>query len=171
MLKLKLQYFGHLMQTVDSLENDVGRDWGQEEKGMTEDGDGWMASPTWWAWVWVNSGSWWWTGRPGVLRLMRLQIVGHDWATELNWTKCSIVYIYLNDFYLAFICFLKYFWLSNRYKRSIREVILHTMEVYNLFIIFWLITKFNHAFIVYFNRKLCDNPTAHKKLTYYYSDS
>ena len=46
MLKLKLQYFGHLMQTVDSLENDAGRDWGQEEKGMTEDGDGWMASPT-----------------------------------------------------------------------------------------------------------------------------
>ena len=45
------------------------------------------------------------------------------------------------------------------------------MEVYNLVIIFWLITKLNHAFIVYFNRKLCDNPTTHKQLTYYYSDS
>jgi len=44
---------------------DAGRDWGQEEKGMTE-WDGWMASLTWWTWVWVNSGSWWWTGRPGV---------------------------------------------------------------------------------------------------------
>ena len=47
--------------------------------------DGWMASLTWWTWVWVNSGSWWWTGRPGVLRFMGLQRVGHDWATELNW--------------------------------------------------------------------------------------
>ena len=49
--------------------------------------DGWMASPTQWAWVWVNSGSWWWTGRPGVLRFMGSQRVGHDWATELNWTE------------------------------------------------------------------------------------
>ena len=49
--------------------------------------DGWMASPTRWTWVWVNSGSWWWTGRPGVLWFMRLQRVGHDWATELNWTE------------------------------------------------------------------------------------
>ena len=49
--------------------------------------DGWMASLTQWTWVWVNSGSWWWTGRPGVLRFMGLQRVGHDWATELNWTE------------------------------------------------------------------------------------
>ena len=48
--------------------------------------DGWMASPTQWAWVWVNSGSWLWTGRPGVLQFMGLQRVRHDWATELNWT-------------------------------------------------------------------------------------
>ena len=47
--------------------------------------DGWMASPTLRMWVWVNSGSWWWTGRPGVLRFMGSQRVGHDWATELNW--------------------------------------------------------------------------------------
>ena len=47
--------------------------------------DGWMASPTRWTWLWVNSGSWWWTGRPGVLRFMGSQRVGHDWATELNW--------------------------------------------------------------------------------------
>ena len=47
--------------------------------------DGWMAPLTQWAWVWVNSGSWWWTGRPGVLRFMGSQRVGHDWATELNW--------------------------------------------------------------------------------------
>ena len=49
--------------------------------------DGWMASPTQWTWVWVNSRSWWWTGRPGVLQFMGSQRVGHDWATELNWTE------------------------------------------------------------------------------------
>ena len=49
--------------------------------------DGWMASLTQWTWVWVNSRSWWWTGRPGVLLFMGLQRVGHDWATELNWTE------------------------------------------------------------------------------------
>ena len=48
--------------------------------------DGWMASLTRWTWIWVNFGSWWWTGRPGVLRFMGSQRVGHDWATELNWT-------------------------------------------------------------------------------------
>ena len=50
--------------------------------------DGWMASPTWWTWVWASSGSWLWTGKPGMLQSMGLQIVRHDWATELNWTKC-----------------------------------------------------------------------------------
>ena len=49
--------------------------------------DGWMASPTWWTWVWVSSGSWWWTGRPGLLQSMGSQRVGHDWAPELNWTE------------------------------------------------------------------------------------
>ena len=51
--------------------------------------DGWMASLTWWTWVWVNSRRWWWTGRPGVLRFMGSQRVGHDWATELNWNKLN----------------------------------------------------------------------------------
>ena len=48
-----------------------------------------MVSPTRWTWVWVNSGSWWWTGRPGVLQFMQLQKTGHDWATELNWIRIS----------------------------------------------------------------------------------
>ena len=61
--------------------------------------DGWMASPTRWTWVWVNSGSWWWTGRPGVLRFMGLQRVGHNWATELNWTDSSEIL----DLYLDFV--------------------------------------------------------------------
>ena len=52
----------------------VGRGW-----------DGWMASSTRWTWVWVNSGSWWWTGRPGVLRFMGSQRFRHDWMTEPNW--------------------------------------------------------------------------------------
>ena len=52
-----------------------------------EKGNGWVASLTRWTWVWVNSGSWWWTGRPGVLWFMGSQRVGHDWATELNWTE------------------------------------------------------------------------------------
>ena len=63
--------------------------------GKIEDGrrrgwqrmNGWMASLTQRTWVWVNSGSWWWTGRPGVLRFMGSQRVGHDWETELNWTE------------------------------------------------------------------------------------
>ena len=71
---------------------DVGKDWRQEEKGTTWDEiDGWMASPTQWTWVWVNSGNWWWTGRLGVLRFMGLQIVRHDWETELNWQGIMFV--------------------------------------------------------------------------------
>ena len=55
--------------------------------------DGWMASPTHWTWVWVNPGSWWWTGRPGMLQFMGSQRVRHNWVTELNWsenTNCLI---------------------------------------------------------------------------------
>ena len=82
MLKLKLQYFGHLMRRVDLLEKTLmlGGIGGRRRRGWQR-----MASRTQWTWVWVNSGSWWWTGRPGVLRFMGSQRVGHDWATELNW--------------------------------------------------------------------------------------
>ena len=59
---------------------------GAGEEGDDREWDGWMASLTQWTWVWVNSGSWWWTGRPGLLWFMGSQRVGHDWATELNWT-------------------------------------------------------------------------------------
>ena len=72
------------------------RPWCWEGLGAGGEGDdkgwdGWMASPTWCTWVWVDSGSCWWTGRPGVLRFMGLQRVGHDWATELNWTGVVLV--------------------------------------------------------------------------------
>ena len=88
MLKLKLQYFSHLMWRADSFE----KTWCWERLkagGEREDRgwDGWMASPIQWTWVWVNSGSWWWTERPGVLLSMGSQRVGHDWTTELNWTS------------------------------------------------------------------------------------
>ena len=76
---------------------DAWKDWRWDEKGTTGL-DGWMASPTRWTWVWVNSGSWWWTGRPGMLRFMGSQRVGHDWVTELNWTDVSVcVFVFLNN--------------------------------------------------------------------------
>ena len=53
--------------------------------------DGWMASPTWWTWVWASSGSWWWIRKPGVLQSMRSQRVRHDSVTELNWTLSYMV--------------------------------------------------------------------------------
>ena len=73
---------------VDSLEKTLmlgglGAGGEGEDRGW----DGWMALLTRWTWVWVNSGSWWWRGRPGVLRFMGSQRVGHDWVTELNWTE------------------------------------------------------------------------------------
>ena len=66
---------------------DAGKDWGQEEKGMTEDEMVGWASPTRWTWVWLNPGSWWWTGRPAVLwsiGVSKSRTWLSDW-TELNW--------------------------------------------------------------------------------------
>ena len=90
MLKLKLQSFGHLVQRVDSLEKTLmlGRIRGRRRRGWQRmrwlDGitDSMDLS-------WVTSGSWWWTGRPGVLRFMGSQRVGHHWATELKWTELN----------------------------------------------------------------------------------
>ena len=85
-LKLKLQYFGHLMRRVDLLEKTLMLGGiGGRRKVDNRGWDGWMASPTRWTWVWMNSGRWWWTGRPGVLQFMGSQRVRHDWVTELNW--------------------------------------------------------------------------------------
>ena len=74
MLKLKLQYFGHLMQRTYTLEKTMRlgkiEDRGErDERGW----DGWMASLTRWTWVWASFGSWWWTGKPGMLQPMGLQ--------------------------------------------------------------------------------------------------
>ena len=62
---------------------DAGKDWGQEP-GVDRGWDGWMASPTWWTWVWVGSRSWWWIGKPGVLQSMGSQ----SW-TWLKWLSSS----------------------------------------------------------------------------------
>ena len=80
-------------------DSDAGRDWGQEEKGTTEDEmAGWHRWLDGRTWVSVNSGSWWWTGRPGVLRFMASQRVVHDWATEVNWTDWCF------SFWLTSLC-------------------------------------------------------------------
>ena len=84
MLKLKLQYSGHLIELTH-----WKRPWCWERLRAGGEGDdrgwhGWMASPTQWTWVWVNSGSWWWTGKPGVLWFRGSQRVRHDWGTGLN---------------------------------------------------------------------------------------
>ena len=88
MLKLKVQYFGHLMWSADSFEKTLML--GKMKAGGEGDDRGWdrwMASPVQWTWAWVNSRSWWWTGRSGVLRFMESQRFRHVWVTELNWTE------------------------------------------------------------------------------------
>ena len=100
MLELKLQY---LTTSCEDLTH-WRRLWCWEGLGAGGEGDergwdGWMASLTRWTSVWVNSGSWWWTGRPGVLRFMGLQRVGHNWETELNWKyveACSFEHMCMN---------------------------------------------------------------------------
>ena len=88
MLKLKPQYFGHLMRRVDSLEKTlmlggIGGRRRRDDRAW----DGWMASSTRWMWVWVNSGSCWWTGSPGVLRFMGRK--ESETTEQLNWTELN----------------------------------------------------------------------------------
>ena len=93
MVKLILQYLAIWCEELIHLK----RPWCWERlklggKGDDREWDGWMASLIQWTWVWVNSGSWWWTGRPGVLQSMGLQRVGLNWVSELNRT------VLLNNF-------------------------------------------------------------------------
>ena len=85
MLKLKLQYFGHLMQRTDSLEKTliVGKIEGRRRRGHRGRG-GWMAPLTQWTWVWVKFGNWWWKWRPDVLQSMGAELDRTEW---LNWTE------------------------------------------------------------------------------------
>ena len=115
MLKLKLQYFSPWCEEPTQLK----RPWCWERlkaggEGDDRGSDGWAASLTKWTWLWVNSGSWRWTGRPGVLQSMGWQGVGHDWATELNCTelRCDA------DTWCFYLCFdiLLEFWKVDKAK-------------------------------------------------------
>ena len=93
MLKPKFQYFGHLMWRADSLEKTlILRKTRAAGEGDERERDGWMASPTQWTWVWASLGSWWWTGKPGVLQSMGCkELDSTEWLiwTELNRTSSS----------------------------------------------------------------------------------
>ena len=115
MLKLKLQYFGHLMRRANSFE----KTWCWERLRAGGQGDdrgwnGWMASPTQRTWVWVDSRSWWWTGRPGVLQFMESQRVGHDWATELN---CEVEVLKLKLYAKICVCVAMYVYKNIHHKK------------------------------------------------------
>ena len=85
MLKLKRQYLAFFGEGLTHWKRPWCWEWLKAGgEGDNRGWDGWMASPSRCTWVWVNSGSWWWTGRPGVLQSMGLQRIGHDWTTELN---------------------------------------------------------------------------------------
>ena len=91
MLKLKLRHFGHLMWRTNLLEKILMLE--KTEAGGEGDDrgwDGWMTSPTRWTWVWVNSGSLWWTGRPGVLQWGCKEL---DTTQQLNWTEPNLWYL------------------------------------------------------------------------------
>ena len=85
MLKLKLQYFGHLMRRTDLFEKTLMLE--NIEGGDDRGWDGWMSSPTQWTWVWASFRRWWRTGKPGVLQSLGLQRVTYDCVTELSWVK------------------------------------------------------------------------------------
>ena len=125
-------------------DSDAWEGLGAGGKGDDRGWDGWMASLTWWTWVWVNSGSWWWTGRPGMLWFMGSQRVGHDWATELtelNWPlpestwnyvkRCEFLLFILlpQPFFIPFKCLV--FWAEDQ----------GSLLNYVSFINYWLATQ------------------------------
>ena len=118
--------------------------WCWERLGAGAEGDnrrwdGRMASPNWWMWVWVNSGCWCWTRRPSVLQFMGSQRVGHDWATELNWTcwNCSNqvhqnpdIYLWILRSHLMWnLCTIWYGWSfhSTLGSRTVHYVLFHIL--------------------------------------------
>ena len=102
------------------------------EEGDNRGWDGWMASPTWWTWVWASSRSWWWTGKPGVPKSMGLQGVGHNWMTELNWTEPYTTYhlLFMGDGNFKSIMNLKN--------------LLHVLKLFLCFL--WLLSPTIHIF-------------------------
>ena len=105
MLKLKFQYFGHLMQT-DSLEKTLmlGKIEGRRRR-VDRGWDGWMTSPTWWTWVWVNYGSWWWTEKPGIHGVTKSQIQLSN-LTGMNWhVTWFLEYIFVENLFIICLFF------------------------------------------------------------------
>ena len=158
MLKLKLQYFGHLMRRVDSLEKTLmlGRI-GGSRRGDDRGWDGWMASPTRCTWVWVNSGCWWCTGRPGVLRFMGSQRIRHDWATELNWIlkkrtsalQCKPVWYFIQNSSLGF---------HGNDEKQKHSIVMEICKMNCHIISGWNIVKFSPKVYIYilYKEKECD---------------
>ena len=112
MLKLKLQYFGHLIQRSDSLEKTLilGNIEGSRRRGQQR--MSWFdGSPTRWTWVWASFGSWWWRRNPGVLLSMLLQRFRRDWVTELNW-MFPLIFLFsfqlIVHFFCLFVCLLAF---------------------------------------------------------------
>jgi len=147
MLKLRLQYFGHLMWGTDSFEKTLmlGKIEGRRRRGWHR--MRWLDGITdSWTWVWVNSGSWWWTGRPGVLWFMGPQRVGHNWVIELNWEICyhlswflstSLIWPYVYTSLISSACYI-HMWLlaitlDNAYieNLSLQEVLLDISGINN----------------------------------------
>ena len=129
MLKLKLQYFGHLMQRTDSLETPwCWKKWTAEGEGDDTGWDGWMASLTQRTWVWTSFGSWWWTGKPGMLQSMGLQ----SQIQLSNWAE-------LNNYKIKDFCFKSYatdkfnkkLW-PNMYDFTTYEIVFYTKIIFFL---------------------------------------
>ena len=117
MLKLKLQSFGHLMWRTDSLEKTLMLEKIEGRRRGWQRTRWWMASPTQWTWVWASSGSWWWTGKPGVLQSAESQRIGHNWVTELTnyelWTSVPSRKLVILLKYVPIIAFEVFFQVSD----------------------------------------------------------
>ena len=104
-----------------------------------------MASLTRWTWVWVNSGSWWGTGRPGVLRFMGLQRVGHDWVTDLIWFINELILYCIWSMTKVSFLFLFLKFMTKVLKWKLRSVVMSVyMSIcvhyrYNIFFYLWMI--------------------------------
>ena len=104
--------------------------------------DGWMASPPWWAWVWVNSRSWWWTGRLGVLWFMGSQRVGYDSATELNWTEFKHLCSRKNCLLLIFVL-CNHYWFPRKQRRHNCYTNQLNLYHFSVFVYMWFIRFVN----------------------------
>ena len=97
------------MQRTDSFEKTLMLGKIEDGKRRGDRGwNGWMASLTQWTWVWANSGTWWWTGKPGMLQSLGSQIGGHDWVTELNMSQGAVMIIH--SFPSLFFQIRKFYW-------------------------------------------------------------